>query len=138
MSEIPLHAFGRSRKNRAGYTALPEDEHSSGSSQANGTMPSAVRTAAAATARAARQGRQTAHYQDDPDEEATLLGDVSHDHEDAEEVSRPSRVSVLSVCSLRREMLKGGRRPRSRAAVMVLTATNRERSRSDRLVSEPR
>ncbi|KAI8996275.1 protein transporter [Trametes punicea] len=75
MSEIPLHTFGRTRKSRAGYTPLhngePEDEQ-------NGNMRAGVRAVAAATS-ANRKGKRMERYADDPEEEATLLGDASQE-----------------------------------------------------------
>ncbi|KAI0341172.1 protein transporter [Trametopsis cervina] len=97
MSEIPLRKFGRPRK--AGYTALPEDEYSAALGQSSGRMPSAVRHAAA-SARAARTGIRAERYEDDPEEEATLLGDESHDHEGPEvRVETSSRAPSTSRTS---------------------------------------
>ena len=78
MSEIPLHTFGRSRQARAGYTPLsdgePGEQVRDGSSD---RMRAGVRAAASASAN--RKGKQRERYSDDPEEEATLLGDASHE-----------------------------------------------------------
>ena len=46
MSDIPLRNFRRTRQSRTGYTALPEDEHTSADSQTDRDMPLAARAAA--------------------------------------------------------------------------------------------
>ena len=77
MSEIPLRNFRRSRQARAGYTALPEEEHSSSNSQ---DMPITTRAAAAAATTSARNAHKAVirdQYEDDS-EEATLLGGEEH------------------------------------------------------------
>ena len=82
MSEIPLHAFGRSRKARAGYTPLqsgePGDEdgdvHDSGERP---DMRTAVRVAASSSS-INRKGKRRERYADNPEEEETLLGGAVH------------------------------------------------------------
>lgn len=99
MSEIPLRSFRRSRQTRAGYTALPEDEHTSSDSQPNGDMPFAGRAAAAASsARNAQKAVMRDRYEDDS-EEATLLGDEHRQHETEEDlrVETASHVRVQQV-----------------------------------------
>ncbi|KAI0744486.1 aminophospholipid-transporting P-type ATPase [Earliella scabrosa] len=81
MSEIPLHTFGRNRKSRAGYTPLQngepgDDDHDQVSS--NRTMRAGIR-AAATSSSVNRKGKRRERYADDPDEEATLLGDAAHE-----------------------------------------------------------
>lgn len=99
MSEIPLRSFQRSRQARAGYTALPEDEHASGDSQASGNMPIATRAAAAAaTARHAQTATMRDHYEDDT-EEATLLGGEHRLHERDEDVHAETASQVCAFCS---------------------------------------
>ena len=71
MSDIPLHTFGRYRKSRAGYSALPEDDEHPGNDQADRSMPISVRVAAASARKAKRNVGQ---YEGDAEEEATLLG----------------------------------------------------------------
>ncbi|CDO76004.1 hypothetical protein BN946_scf184780.g11 [Trametes cinnabarina] len=76
MSEIPLHTFGRSRKSRAGYTPLHNGEP--GDEEDSGNMRAGVR-AAAASSSVNRKGKRRERYADEPEEEATLLGDASHE-----------------------------------------------------------
>lgn len=103
MSEIPLHPFGRARKARAGYTALPEDEAgASQSSETDDRMPSAVVAAAVTSARPTRKPKRIEQYDGDEEEEATLLGEHGHDHEEPEDLraETSSRVSVLFYSAL--------------------------------------
>ncbi|KAH9886694.1 aminophospholipid-transporting P-type ATPase [Cubamyces lactineus] len=100
MSEIPLHTFGRSRKARAGYTQLHSDEPGDDGQDEN--MRAGVR-AAAASASANRKGKRRERYADNPEEEATLLGDASHEEEAFREDEQPqsrrepsSQRSILS------------------------------------------
>ncbi|KAI0659521.1 aminophospholipid-transporting P-type ATPase [Cubamyces menziesii] len=100
MSEIPLHTFGRSRKARAGYTQLHSDEPGDDGQDEN--MRAGVR-AAAASASVNRKGKRRERYADDPEEEATLLGDASHEEEAFREDEQPqprrepsSQRSILS------------------------------------------
>jgi hypothetical protein len=98
MSEIPLRSFGRSRKARAGYTTLPGNDYS-GADPTN-KMPSAARNAAAA-GRSTGKPRRADRYEDDPEEEETLLGDQSCDRDDADEVG-PEVSSRVSPCFFKR------------------------------------
>ncbi len=77
MSDIPLRSFGRTSKSRTGYSAL-SGEVQSESGQGSMTMNSRV---AAASARTTRQGKRRERYEDDPEEEATLLGEELRDGE---------------------------------------------------------
>ncbi|KAI0354190.1 protein transporter [Trametes cingulata] len=99
MSEIPLHTFGRSRKSRAGYTQLHNGEPGD---EEDGNMRAGVR-AAATSASVSRKGKRRERYADDPEEEATLLGDASHEegafrHDEPQEPRRESssQRSILS------------------------------------------
>ncbi|KAI0369507.1 protein transporter [Pilatotrama ljubarskyi] len=99
MSEIPLHTFGRSRKSRAGYTQLHNGEPGD---EEDGNMRAGVR-AAASSASVNRKGKRRERYADDPEEEATLLGDASHEegafrNDEPEEPRRDSssQRSILS------------------------------------------
>ncbi len=87
MSDIPLHTFGRSKQSKAGYTPLSNGEPGDDTRESTaGKMRAGIR-AAASSASAIRKGKQRERYSDDPDEEATLLGDASHedgDYRDAE------------------------------------------------------
>lgn len=82
-SEIPLQKFGRTRNSRAGYAPLHNGERGEHDQRA-ADMPVSVR-AAASTSSVSRmgrwRGRERERYADDPDEEATLLGDVPEDAE---------------------------------------------------------
>ena len=91
MPDIPLRPIGRDRQSRAGYTKLRGEDGieerfatTNGSGRASDRMPSAVRIAAAASYKGKRPARSSSHnYQDDPEEEETLLG--RHGHEDGED-----------------------------------------------------
>ena len=101
MSEIPLHTFGRSRKARAGYTQLHSDEPGDDGQDEN--MRAGVR-AAAASASVNRKGKRRERYADDPEEEATLLGDASHEEEAFREDEQPQprrepSSQVMSLCA---------------------------------------
>lgn len=92
MSEIPLRSFRRARKNRDGYSPLPEDEEAAGDEQPDGTMPFSTRAAvAASSARNAQRGRRRDHYEDDS-EEATLLGEEQRELHDDVHVETASQV----------------------------------------------
>ncbi|KAI0087560.1 protein transporter [Irpex rosettiformis] len=95
MSEIPLHQFGRARKAREGYTALPEDEDAAVASRTNDRMPSTV-VAAVTSSLSTRKPRRVDIYEGDADEEETLLGEQSHDHGEEIRVETSSRVSASS------------------------------------------
>lgn len=86
MSEIPLRNFRRSRQARVGYTALPEDEDTSGDSQANENMPITTRAAAAATSALHTQNVVMRDHYEDDSEEATLLGEEHRRHERVEDI----------------------------------------------------
>jgi hypothetical protein len=103
MSDIPLHNFRRSRQSRTGYTALPEEEYTSGCNQVDGDMPSATRAAAAATtsARNVHKALMRDHYEDDS-EEATLLGG---DEQRALEQEENLHAEISSqVCGVRTQL----------------------------------
>ncbi|TFK83591.1 aminophospholipid-transporting P-type ATPase [Polyporus arcularius HHB13444] len=103
MSDIPLHTFGRSKQSKAGYTPLSNGEPGDDTRESTaGKMRAGIR-AAASSASAIRKGKQRERYSDDPDEEATLLGDASHedgeyrDAEPTEQRREPSaQRSILS------------------------------------------
>lgn len=100
MSDIPLHSFRRSRKQRSDYIPLNTNEDDDGDEESDGTdhnsttsnsMPSAVSRAAVASVSANRnqkntdsrwKGKRRQRYADDPEEHVNLLGD------DAEEFAR--------------------------------------------------
>ncbi|KAH9932838.1 aminophospholipid-transporting P-type ATPase [Amylocystis lapponica] len=125
MSEIPLRTLGRARKSRAGYAPLQngdtaeEREHGSalgserGSEQDNENMPMAARIAsAAASARSNRKGKRRERYADNPEEEATLLGDESQDEEeDVEATRRPEsrRLRRIEPSSQRSSVVRKGK-----------------------------
>ncbi|KAI0702811.1 aminophospholipid-transporting P-type ATPase [Cerioporus squamosus] len=84
MSDIPLHTFGRSKHSRAGYTPLSDSEPGDQAREnTSNKMRAGVR--AAASASVSRKGKQRERYSDDPEEEATLLGDASHEDGDYRE-----------------------------------------------------
>ncbi|KAI0651082.1 aminophospholipid-transporting P-type ATPase [Trametes meyenii] len=93
MSDIPLHAFGRSKKARAGYTPLHNGEPSD---EENTSMRAAVASAAMN-----RKGKRRERYADDPEEEATLLGDSSREEsafrDDEREETRRETSSQRSI-----------------------------------------
>lgn len=135
MSEIPLRQFGRPRKARAGYTALAGDEQASGSSEPNGTMPPAVRNAAV-SARVAKKSRRADRYEDDPEEEETLLGNESHDLAESEAVPREttSRVRTLHSYAVLEGLSSARHRPSH--GTTRLQGTSREQFRFDRQVRQ--
>ena len=105
MSEIPLHTFGRNRKSRAGYTPLQngepgDDDHNDDHDQvsSNRTMRAGIR-AAATSSSVNRKGKRRERYADDPDEEATLLGDAVHEEGEFrdDEPQEPPRDSSSEV-----------------------------------------
>ena len=100
MSDIPLRNFRRTRQSRTGYTALPEDEHTSADSQTDRDMPLAARAAAAAATTSARNAHHKAvmrdQYEDDS-EEATLLGGEEHRGHDREEDLHAETASQVRV-----------------------------------------
>ncbi|KAI0331410.1 protein transporter [Cubamyces sp. BRFM 1775] len=113
MSEIPLHTFGRSRKARAGYTQLHSDEP--GEDEQDENMRAGVR-AAAASASANRKGKRRERYADDPEEEATLLGDTAHEEEafrDREDEQPQSRREISSQRSILSRKGKSGDKSRT-------------------------
>ncbi|KAI9058692.1 aminophospholipid-transporting P-type ATPase [Trametes sanguinea] len=100
MSEIPLHTFGRSRKSRAGYTPLHNGEP--GDEEDGDNMRAGVR-AAVASSSVNRKGKRRERYADEPEEEATLLGDASHEdgefREDEPQTTRRAPSSTRSILS---------------------------------------
>ncbi|KAH9851263.1 protein transporter [Lenzites betulinus] len=81
MSEIPLNTFGRSRKSRrAGYAPLHNGEPGD---EEDGEMHASVRAAASVNRKGKRRERDRGRYADDPEEEATLLGDALHEEDEA-------------------------------------------------------
>lgn len=114
MSEIPLHSFRRSRKQRSDYLPLStsqeddEDDNSDGTnhSQTSNSMPSLTARAAVASASANRnqearwKGKRRQRYADDPEEQVNLLGDHEedeHNHDIVAETASQVRASVHSI-----------------------------------------
>ena len=96
MSEYPLRTLGRSRKsknNRAGYTALNDED--SPVEIEEGNMPLNVR------APAGKKGKRRERYEDSPEEEDTLLGEEHQDVGGFDEQSEADTVSQVSTFLLR-------------------------------------
>ncbi|OSD00700.1 aminophospholipid-transporting P-type ATPase [Trametes coccinea BRFM310] len=93
MSEIPLHTFGRSRKSRAGYTPLHNGEP--GDEEDASNMRAGVR-AAVASSSVNRKAKRRERYADEPEEEATLLGDASHEDSEFREDEPQTTTRELS------------------------------------------
>ncbi|RPD63418.1 aminophospholipid-transporting P-type ATPase [Lentinus tigrinus ALCF2SS1-6] len=102
MSDIPLHTFGRSRQARAGYTPLSNGEPSEQVRDGTASNMRAAVRAAASSASMNRKGKQR-QYSDDPEEEATLLGDASHEggeyRDDEQEEARREPSAQRSILS---------------------------------------
>jgi phospholipid-translocating ATPase len=99
MSNIPLH-YIRPNQSRKGYTPVSNDtDNFNGNTNVN--MRVAIRAAVSSSSSARKQknigfgkGRQD-RYTDDPEEEATLLGEGQdeYEEEDRRRIGSPSRVS---------------------------------------------
>ena len=108
MSDIPLRTFGRSSRNRSGYTPLrtehddydaSRNENGSGNSQHNMPAQTTITNAAASAASHRWKGKKKQTYQDDPEEQEGLLGDDDA-RDSEEEVGRavPARLHTHEVC----------------------------------------
>lgn len=118
MSDIPLHSFRRSRKQRSKYTPLNTNEDNDGDEDSDTTshhsttspqMPSVVSRAAAASASANRnqqntesrwKGKRRQRYADDPEEQVGLLGGDEAEEFAREEEERERLAETASqVCT---------------------------------------
>ncbi|KAL0952707.1 hypothetical protein HGRIS_006943 [Hohenbuehelia grisea] len=96
MTDIPLNPLRRSRNFRAGYNSLADhdaDDDTSASGSAN--MPASARATTSSSMRfntaGKGKGKRKDVYTDDPEEEATLLGEGMRDDAEDEEQDTPKR-----------------------------------------------